>query len=159
MCQTGVPFGDPKWVRNWLKVEAEVGKPQIECPDRRISGFSSEKSEYSFVANYCPLAFMKHDGGNITPGEIKNIQDRNALESVCEEAYLALIELLEPEIIIAIGRYMETKTKNLLQRNNIQRRVLYMPHPSPRVVNHHKWPEKVTEFLQENNLLPFFTRE
>lgn len=96
MCQTGVPFGDPKWVREWLKVEGEVGKPELECPDRKILGFSSQRKEqsgdrfwslfcklcgspenffkYAFVSNFCPLAFMKSNGCNITPGEIKNIQ-------------------------------------------------------------------------------------
>lgn len=96
MCQTGVPFGDPKWVRDWLKVDAEVRKPELECPARKILGFLSQRKEqsgdrfwglfcklcgspenffkHSFVSNFCPLAFMKSNGCNVTPGEIKNIQ-------------------------------------------------------------------------------------
>lgn len=89
MCQTGIPFGDPKWVRDWLKIDGHVFKPEIECPDRKIYGISSPKSEpsgdrlwtyfsklsispetffkHSFVFNFCPVAFMEANGRNVTP--------------------------------------------------------------------------------------------
>ncbi|KAJ8965901.1 hypothetical protein NQ314_003842 [Rhamnusium bicolor] len=100
MCQTGVPFGDPRWVRDWLKIEGQVFKPTRECPERQILGFSSQRKEqsgdkfwglfcklcgspenffkYCFVSNFCPLAFMKSNGVNVTPTEIKNIQVHNS---------------------------------------------------------------------------------
>lgn len=93
MCQTGVPFGEIKSVRDWLGIQATVQKPQIECPDRPILGFDCSQTEVSgdrfwkffknvcktpeclfanaFVYNYCPLAFMKDNGGNLTPAELK----------------------------------------------------------------------------------------
>lgn len=96
MCQTGVPFGDPNWVKNWLKIEGIVNKPNLECPTRQITGLDSLKKEvsgdrlwgffsqlsgepevffkYSFVCNYCPLAFMNDRGLNVTPSDIKNLQ-------------------------------------------------------------------------------------
>lgn len=89
MCQTGIPFGDPKWVRDWLKIDGHVFKPEIECPDRKIYGIASPKSEpsgdrlwtyfsklsitpetffkHSFVFNFCPVAFMETNGRNVTP--------------------------------------------------------------------------------------------
>lgn len=96
MCQTGVPFGDPKWVRDWLKIEGHVFKPEIECPERKINGLSSQKSEpsgdrlwtffskicitpdtffkHSFVFNFCPVAFMEGGGRNVTPDEFKDVK-------------------------------------------------------------------------------------
>lgn len=96
MCQTGVPFGDPKWVKEWLKIDGVISQPEIQCPKRLISGFDSLKKEvsgdrlwsyfselsgepeiffkHSFVCNYCPLAFMNTNGANVTPSDIKNIQ-------------------------------------------------------------------------------------
>lgn len=96
MCQTGVPFGDPTWVKNWLKIRGVVYKPNIECPIRPITGLDSPKKEISgdrfwsffaqvsgrpdvffknsFVSNYCPLAFMNDRGLNVTPSDIKNMQ-------------------------------------------------------------------------------------
>src|SRR5690606_5530120 len=47
MAQTGVPFGDPSLVREWLGIEGEVGKPPREHPKRPILGFASPRSEVS----------------------------------------------------------------------------------------------------------------
>lgn len=89
MCQTGVPFGDVKWVRDWLKVKGEVGKPQLECLETKVLGFSWQRKEESgdrfwslfcelcgspenffknaFVINFCPLGFLNSEGNNVTP--------------------------------------------------------------------------------------------
>ena len=80
MVQTGVPFGEIFYVKEWMKIEEEVGIPQKMHPKRPVQGFSCKKSEVSgkrlwgwaknrfktplrffsrfFVANYCPLVFM-----------------------------------------------------------------------------------------------------
>lgn len=93
MCQTGIPFGNVPHVTNWLKINAEIAKPELECPERPILGLSCTRNEISgqkfwglfeklcktpdnffrnaFVYNYCPLAFMQRNGGNITPNKIK----------------------------------------------------------------------------------------
>lgn len=93
MCQTGVPFGEVKCVREWLGIIEEVFKPDNECPKRPVQGFSCTRSEVSghrfwnllkklcgtpdvffkncFVYNYCPLALLKNDGCNLTPRDIK----------------------------------------------------------------------------------------
>lgn len=99
MCQTGVPFGEIKAVRDWLGIEEEVGKPEKECPQRPVLGFACTRSEVSgdrlwnvlkklcgtpekffkncFIYNYCPIAMMKSDGGNLTPRDIKVLTKHN----------------------------------------------------------------------------------
>ena len=89
MGQTGVPFGEVAAVRDWLKIEAPVARPNIEHPKRPVDGFDCPRSEVSgrrlwglfaerfaepqaffadhFVANYCPLMFMEDSGRNRTP--------------------------------------------------------------------------------------------
>ncbi|CAH1175592.1 unnamed protein product [Phaedon cochleariae] len=181
MCQTGVPFGDPKWVIEWLKINGFVFKPEMECPERRIQGFSSNRKEqsgdkfwgffaalckvpeiffkHSFVCNFCPLAFMDDKGRNVTPVEIKDIQLRKILERVCDDWYLKLINILQPECIIAIGRYIEKRTKDLFKSHKIQNiKVVYMPHPSPRVrtTENQDWSDKAQACLMDNNLSQFF---
>ena len=47
MVQTGVPFGEINAVRNWLGIEAAVGKPKREHPRRRVTGFACARSEVS----------------------------------------------------------------------------------------------------------------
>ncbi|MBW2576875.1 MAG: single-stranded DNA-binding protein, partial [Deltaproteobacteria bacterium] len=36
MAQTGVPFGDIGYVRDWLGIEESVGRPAIEHPKRPV---------------------------------------------------------------------------------------------------------------------------
>lgn len=96
MCQTGIPFGNVNHVRDWMKMNAPIAKPERECPDRPILGLSCTRNEISgqkfwglfqklcetpqnffqnaFVYNYCPLAFMQRNGGNITPNKIKVVK-------------------------------------------------------------------------------------
>ncbi len=79
MAQTGVPFGEVTAVRDWLKIQARVGKPEHEHPRRPIAGFACVRSEVSgrrlwglfaerfgtpkqffaghIVMNYCPAGF------------------------------------------------------------------------------------------------------
>ncbi|XP_050294844.1 single-strand selective monofunctional uracil DNA glycosylase isoform X2 [Anthonomus grandis grandis] len=177
MCQTGVPFGDINWVTNWLQVEAPVSKPQRECPNRPVQGFMSTRKEQSgdkfwklwsdvcitperffkesFVYNYCPLAFMGVKGVNLTPEDIK---DRQELERICDMFYLDIINLLQPQIIVAVGRYIEKRTKLVLKGANSNIQILYLPHPSPRPKGNQNWSDKAIEFLRtNNNLLQYFT--
>lgn len=175
MCQTGVPFGDTNWVKNWLQIEGNVSKPPVECPDRIISGFSCTRKEQSgdrlwkfvsdlcgtpdkffensFVHNYCPLAFMGPGGKNLTPAEIKDCKE---LELICDKFYWDVLNALQPEIIISIGRYIEKRTKLTLRSVNANIPVICLPHPSPRTVGNHNWPEKAQKFVEDNNLLQFF---
>src|SRR5690606_17930816 len=47
MAQTGVPFGDVGMVRDWMGIEAPVGKPPREHPKRPVDGFACRRSEVS----------------------------------------------------------------------------------------------------------------
>ena len=47
MAQTGVPFGDVRMVRDFLGIEAPVGKPRAREPARPITGFACARSEVS----------------------------------------------------------------------------------------------------------------
>lgn len=88
-----IPFGNIRSVRDWMKVQGEVRKPECEIPAKPIEGFSCTREEQSgkrfwgvleelcvepenffrhcFVYNICPLAFLTSTGRNITPPEIK----------------------------------------------------------------------------------------
>ncbi|CAK8671251.1 unnamed protein product [Clavelina lepadiformis] len=88
MAQNGVPFGDTRYVREWLKISGQVHPPANENSKRPIYGLNCSKSEVSgarfwgfiaktsgspeiffqncFVHNYCPLVFMTKTGTKIT---------------------------------------------------------------------------------------------
>ncbi|KAJ3647650.1 hypothetical protein Zmor_019515 [Zophobas morio] len=176
MVQTGVPFGEIKSVRDWLEIEEEVSKPEKECPQRPVLGFACTRSEVSgdrlwnvlkklcgspevffkncFVYNYCPLALLKSDGGNLTPSDIK---DTNILEGICDQYFWKVIQLLSPEIIIGIGRYAEKRAILTLKNNDSDVKVLNLVHPSPRVKNNQNWPLKAEEFFKKEDLLKYMT--
>src|SRR3954466_2069646 len=47
MAQTGVPFGEIAAVRDWLGIQAVIGKPNIEHPKRPVAGFECLRTEVS----------------------------------------------------------------------------------------------------------------
>ena len=47
MAQTGIPFGEVNAVREWLKIDADVGKPRYEHPKRPVTGLECTRSEVS----------------------------------------------------------------------------------------------------------------
>ena len=107
MAQTGVPFGDPTFVKSWLGIEGEVGKPPREHPKRLITGFACKRSEVSgtrvwgwardrfgaperffarfFIHNYCPLVFMEESGRNRVPEKLP-ASERVPLFAACDRA-------------------------------------------------------------------------
>ena len=92
MAQTGVPFGEVAAARDWLGINAPIGKPVREHPKRPIDGLACTRSEVSgrrlwglfskrfatpkkffsnhFIINHCPLAFMEDTGRNRTPDKL-----------------------------------------------------------------------------------------
>ncbi|MCL2880804.1 MAG: single-stranded DNA-binding protein [Treponema sp.] len=136
MAQTGVPFGEVSIVRDWLGIEAPVGKPPLEHPKRPIEGFGCTKSEVSgrrlwglfrdqfgepekffrehFVANYCPLVFMNASGANITPDKLP-AGEAAPLFRICDRALADTITLLEPQWVIGIGGFAEKRIKIVQQ--------------------------------------------
>jgi single-strand selective monofunctional uracil DNA glycosylase len=150
MAQTGVPFGEASFVRDWLGVEAPVGRPAREHPKRRIEGFGCARSEVSgarlwgaiaahygspsrffarsFVANYCPLVFMEKSGRNRTPDKLSAIE-RAPLFAACDRALSRLVDILEPEWVIGVGGFAEARAREALDGSGV--RIAGVLHPSP----------------------------
>jgi single-strand selective monofunctional uracil DNA glycosylase len=150
MVQTGIPFGEITFVKEWLKIKGEIKKPAIEHPKREIMGFDCHRSEVSgrrvwtwakekfetpemffkklFIVNYCPLAFMAEGGKNIIPEKLKK-SEREPLFEICDKVLVQTVEKLKPKWVIGVGKFAEKRALNALKGMNIQ--IAYMPHPSP----------------------------
>ena len=82
MAQTGVPFGEVALVRDWLGIEAPVGKPKHEHPKRPITGFACERSEVSgrrlwgWAKNRFGVELDTGDLREAGPGVRREIQSR-----------------------------------------------------------------------------------
>jgi single-strand selective monofunctional uracil DNA glycosylase len=136
MAQTGVPFGDVAMVRDFLGIDAPVGRPAREHPSRPVRGFACPRSEVSgtrlwgwardrygkasafferfFVINYCPLVFMEASGRNLTPDKLPP-DEQEPLVAACDRAILQMAELLEPSLVVGIGGYAESAARRALK--------------------------------------------
>ena len=135
MGQTGVPFGDVGFVRDWMGIEAPVGRPPDEHPKRPVLGFACKRSEVSgsrvwgwardrfgtpdkffsrfFVTNYCPLLFMESTGRNRTPDKL-SADEREALLSVCDNALRAVVDVVDPTTVVGIGAWATKRARAAL---------------------------------------------
>lgn len=174
MAQTGVPFGNVDLVREWLGIEAPVGRPANEHPKRPVLGLASPRKEVSgqrlwgavkdhfetperffernFIANYCPLMFMEETGRNRTPDRLSS-SERKALYEVCDRHLVRLAAALRPEWVIGIGGFAAERAKCALAGTGI--RLGRIMHPSPANPQTNRgWPQAVSQELKALGICP-----
>ncbi len=172
MAQTGVPFGEVGAVRNWLKIDASIGRPDPEHPKRPVQGLECTRSEVSgarlwgwardvfktpgrffdrfFIANYCPLSFMEATGRNRTPDKLP-AAERDRLLEICDRALRRTVECLGPDLVIGVGAFAEKRAKAALPESGP--RIGRILHPSPASPTANRgWAEQATRELQELGL-------
>jgi len=173
MVQTGVPFGDVGMVRDWLGIDAPVDRPAAEHPKRPVEGFASRRSEVSgkriwswardsyktperfferlFVANYCPLAFLESGGKNRTPDKLP-VAERKALFALCDEALRRTVEVLNPRLVVGIGRFAEQRAREALG-NAVEVGNVLHPSPASPLANR-GWAEQAATQLEALGIRP-----
>lgn len=169
MMQTGVPFGEINAVKNYLKIDAPMGRPSPEHPARPVLGFDTKRSEISglrfwglisrefpdpfdyfrnqTVFNYCPLGFLMNtkSAKNETPDHLAK-PERDALEKICSSYLSDVIEILSPSVLIGVGKYAQSK----LQSVSSNQLVSSIIHPSPgNPQANNNWAGKTYEKLRE----------
>lgn len=170
MVQTGVPFGDISYVRDWLGISAPVAKPPREHPKRIVDGFNCHRGEVSgrrlwqlikdkfitprnffsdqFITNYCPLAFFDTEGHNITPDRLFK-EDKNRIMCLCDAALVQVMELLKPMWIIGIGKFVLSRLEDIQPTLSLSNsKIIGILHPSPANPKANKnWDGKVSQQL------------
>ena len=149
LVQCGIPFGEIAAARDWMGIDAPVGKPAHENPKRPVEGFACTRSEVSgkrlwglfqarfgsaeaffaehFVANYCPLAFFE-GGRNLTPDKLPS-GEAAPLYAACDEHLRTLVSILQPDWVIGIGGFAEARAMAALRNETV--RIGRILHPSP----------------------------
>lgn len=152
MAQTGVPFGEIAAVRDWLKIDAPVKRPEPEHPKRPVDGLDCSRSEVSgrrlwglfsevypqagaffakhFVTNYCPLVFMEESARNITPDKLPKAH-RDILELLCDAHLKSLIKALTPKWVVGVGAFAETCASRVVAACGANVTIARILHPSP----------------------------
>jgi single-strand selective monofunctional uracil DNA glycosylase len=169
MAQTGVPFGEVTVVRDWLRIDTPVGKPEREHPKRLIQGLECPRHEVSgeriwgwardsfgtpeafferfFIWNYCPLSFMEESGRNRTPDKLP-VAERKPLFEVCDRALRRAILALDPSLVVGVGRFAEDRARSALE--GVAVRIGRILHPSPASPAANRgWREKAVAELHE----------
>jgi len=172
MAQTGVPFGDVGMVKDFLRVQGKVRRPDLEHPKRPIEGFECTRGEVSgkrlwgfaqtrfgtpekffehfFVVNYCPLSFMEVGGGNRTPDKLPKAEQR-ALFALCDRALSRIVSLLQPRFVIGVGAFASARAREALP--GFQGVIATISHPSPASPKANRgWAELVERELEEHGL-------
>lgn len=152
MAQTGVPFGEVAAVRDWMGIEEAVERPADEHPKRPVLGFACERSEVSgrrlwglfaerypraeeffaghFVLNYCPLVWMRESGANLTPDKL-SAAEMAPVDAACDAHLRTVIDALEPEFLVGVGGFAESRLQSAADALGIRARVSRILHPSP----------------------------
>jgi single-strand selective monofunctional uracil DNA glycosylase len=169
MAQTGVPFGEVGAVRDWLKIDADIGRPEHEHPKRQILGLACTRSEVSgarlwgwarkvfgtpqcffsrfFVANYCPLAFLEEGGRNRTPDKLP-ADERGRLLEICDRALSRTVEHLRPKMVVGVGAFAEGRARSALDDIDVAIGRILHPSPASPAANR-GWAEQATRELRE----------
>ncbi|MEQ8822160.1 MAG: single-stranded DNA-binding protein [Sumerlaeia bacterium] len=152
MAQTGIPFGEVGAVRDWLAIEAPIGKPAREHPKRPVEGLACTRSEVSgarlwgwarerfgapdafferfWVVNYCPLIFLEDSGRNRTPDKIP-AAERTPMIDACDEHLRRVVRYLKPRMVVGVGAFAEQRARLALADGFPGLEFGRILHPSP----------------------------
>ena len=172
MAQCGVPFGENTAVREWLKINTPIGKPDREHPKRPIDGLACTRSEVSgrrfwglfaeryesapdffrahFITNHCPLVFMEETGRNRTPDKLP-VEEAAPLMTACDAHLRQVVETLEPEWLIAVGGFAEKRAITTLEGQTVRIGKILHPSPASPAANR-GWAAQATRQLEEQGV-------
>jgi single-strand selective monofunctional uracil DNA glycosylase len=169
MAQTGIPFGEVGAVRDWLGIDAAIGRPEREHPKRPVKGLACTRSEVSgarlwgwardtfgtpqtffkrfFIANYCPLSFMEESSRNRTPDKLP-AAERQPLFEACDRALRGVVDTLKPTLLVGVGAFAEKRAQTALEGVGV--RIGRVLHPSPASPAANRgWTEQASGELRE----------
>ena len=166
------PFGMAAAVRDWLRIDAPIGKPAKEHPKRPVLGLDCPRSEVSgrrfwgffaekfgqpeaffaghFVVNYCPLAFLEDTGRNRTPDKLP-AGEAKPLEEICNAHLVRVVAILQPEWLVAVGGFAEKKAREVLGQADVKIGRILHPSPASPAANR-GWPEQAEKQLKEQGI-------
>jgi single-strand selective monofunctional uracil DNA glycosylase len=173
MGQTGVPFGDVSFVRDWMGITGGHTTPARQHPKRPVLGFACTRKEPSgtrlygwakarygtaeaffsefFVVNYCPLLFFDEAGKNLTPPQL-GARAREEIEAVCDTHLDAVVRAMRPEFVVGVGQFAQECAKRVVGHRASVGRIL---HPSPASPAANKgWAAQAERQLRDLGVLP-----
>ena len=151
MGNTGVPFGCPEQVKEFLEIKnLLVEQPRMNHPKRTVIGLEQPKSEvsgrriwgllkemfetpektseYIYIVNHCPLWMFNEKGQNITPEKLTG-KSASQLYELCDQHLKEVVEIMGINVVIGVGNYAASRAAIAL--NDMDLIITKIPHPSP----------------------------
>lgn len=173
MAQTGVPFGEVGFVKDWLNISGTIRKPKIECQQKPVLGWDCTRSEVSgqrfwgfaqkqfqtpksffknfMVLNYCPLLFLDGGGRNLTPDKLARA-DREQIGKICDAALAQFIAFYKPVRVIGVGGFAKACFERVVTDPQIKIGTILHPSPASPAANR-GWEGQVVKQLQDMGVL------
>jgi len=100
---------------------------------------------------------MNESGKNITPNKLP-LNERKALQQVCDRHISDVIKLLKVKLVIGVGRFPYERAKAVVKQDAIPNvRVEFVMHPSPiNPAANKEWQHIVMKQLHEMNIMHCF---
>jgi single-strand selective monofunctional uracil DNA glycosylase len=99
------------------------------------------------VWNYCPLVFMEASGKNRTPDKLP-ASEREPLFAACDAALRALVDHLEPRLVVGIGAFARDRAAAALAGVDVRVGTVLHPSPASPLANR-GWAEQAEKGLAE----------
>ena len=173
MGQMGIPFAATSVVRDLLGISGiPVNQPNTPDERRPVIGLDYHKEEVSgtrlwgllneqygnadsiasrvFLVNHCPLMlFSGPRATNITPDKIGGGTAKALLER-CDEHLSQVVEILEANRVIGVGKFAESRARDALKEQSVEVTGCWHPSPASPLANRNggaDWRENVSSIL------------
>ena len=171
MAQCGVPFGATEIAKNFLNIKGGFTDPPNRHPKKPVKGLEFERQEVSgtrlwnllkdiwstpnnihknvFLVNHCPLLLLGETGRNITPDNISGKSVKSLLKS-CDDHLRSVVDYLEIERVIGVGKYAERRANLALSDLDIEITTCWHPSPASPLANRNDgkdWRDNVSKIL------------
>ena len=173
MGQMGIPFAATSVVRDLLGISGiPVNQPNTPDERRPVIGLDYHKEEVSgtrlwgllseqygdaesmasrvFLVNHCPLMlFSGPRATNITPDKIGGGTAKALLER-CDEHLSQVVEILEANRVIGVGKFAESRARDALKEQSVEVTGCWHPSPASPLANRNggaDWRENVSSVL------------
>lgn len=154
MGNTGIPFGCPEKVKNYLKIRnLKINEPKKIHPKRIVTGLECKKPEISgkriwglieeiygspekafkniFVLNHFPLWMFNSSGQNVTPDKL-SISSSKLIFEECNKYLMDVVTILKVERVICVGKYASRMAQKAIKNSDVHNLTIEeIPHPSP----------------------------
>lgn len=84
-------------------------------------------------------------------------EEPKILYELCDEALIKIVQLLDVEIIVGIGKFAEKRAQIAVSAAELSVQVLSIAHPSPRAVGNQNWDQKTKKRLHDLELAQYFS--